>query len=102
MSGYYKDAKTANQYYKDLANEINNAIDEGKIEGYKNKRITNVPRFSFNDIIKSIKECKNTIKMEVEFDLVKITNQNIVINNLQVNEKWKRITLGEIDSNIAY
>ena len=29
--------------------------------------------------------------MEVEFDLVKITNQNIVINNLQVNEKWKRI-----------
>ncbi len=102
MSGYYKDAKTANQYYKDLANEINNAIDEGKIEGYKNKRITNVPIFSFNDIIKSIKECKNTIKMEVEFDLVKITNQNIVINNLQVNEKWKRITLGEIDSNIAY
>ena len=87
--GYYKDAKTANQYYKELANEINNAIDEGKIEGYKNKRVTNVPRFNFEDIINSIKKCKDTIRMENNFYLLKIVVQNRLSNDLQENEKWK-------------
>ena len=100
--GYYKDAKTANQYYKELANEINNAIDEGKIEGYKNKRVTNVPRFNFEDIINSIKKCKDTIRMENNFYLLKIVVQNRLSNDLQENEKWKNITREEIDTEITY
>ena len=100
--GYYKDAKTANQYYKDLANEINNAIAEGKIEGYKNKRVTNVPRFNFDDIINSIKKCKDTIRMENNFYLLRIAIQNKLSDNLQENEKWKNVTLEEIDTRVAY
>ena len=37
------DISSNDKYMCHLANEINNAIDEGKIEGYKNKRITNFP-----------------------------------------------------------
>ena len=32
------DISSNDKYMRHLANEINNAIDEGKIEGYKNKR----------------------------------------------------------------
>ena len=100
--GYYKDAKTANQYYKELANEINNAIDEGKIEGYKNKRVTNVPRFTFDDIINSVKKCKDTIRMETSFYLFKLVIYSKLSENEDVNEKWRNITREEIDYKIAY
>lgn len=100
--GYYKDAKTANQYYKELADEINNAIDEGKIEGYKNKRVTNVPRFNFEDIEKTLKKCKDTIKLQTRFYLVNLTVQNTVNSNVEENKKWESLTLEFIDSKSAY
>lgn len=96
------DGKTANQYYKELADEINNAIDEGKIEGYKNKRVTNVPRFNFEDIEKTLKKCKGTIKLQTRFYLVNLTVRNTVNSNVEENKKWESLTLESIDSKSAY
>lgn len=100
--GYYKDAKTANQYYKELADEINSAIDEGKIEGYQNKRVTNVPVFGIEEIKNTIMECKNVIQYQVKLIAVDINVSTQLSNNTQDNIKWKSLTYGKLDSKSAY
>ena len=69
--GYYKDAKTANEFYKKVADEINKACDEGIIESYP-KRVSNMGRFDFDDIINTFKKSKDTIEYQNSYYLVKI------------------------------
>ena len=69
--GYYKDAKTANEFYKQMADEINQACDEGKIECLDYKRVSNVIRFDLEDIYNTIIKCKDTIKYQYTMTLLK-------------------------------
>ena len=64
--GYYKDAKTANKYYQELADEINNAIDNGKIEGYQEKRVSIVPKFSYKEILETFIKSEKAIKFGIK------------------------------------
>ena len=70
--GYYKDAKTANEFYQELANEINQACDEGKVECLKNKRVSNVIIFDIQDLWKTFLKCGDTIKYQYRMVLVKV------------------------------
>lgn len=70
--GYYKDAKTANEYYTQMAEEINKACDEKKVECLEHKRVSNVIRFDAGDIYKSILKSKDTIKYQYELNLLEV------------------------------
>ena len=69
--GYYKDAKTANEFYKRVSDEINKACDEGILDSYP-KRVSNTGRFDFEDIINTFKKSIDTIKYQSQYYLVKI------------------------------
>lgn len=70
--GYYESASKANQYYIDLANEINEAVDTGKIEGLDRKRVSNSIITTKEDIPKIVKKIKNTIRFEYKMLGMKI------------------------------
>ena len=70
--GYYKNAKTANEFYKQMAEEINKACDEGKVECLNYKRVSNVIRFDLEDIYDAIIKCKDTIKYQYTMSLLKV------------------------------
>ncbi len=110
--GYYANAQTANKYYEDVAEEINKACDEGKLESYP-KRTSNRGRFKFDDIIKTISKTKDTIKYQKDFYLViirermlpKIESMAEDIQNQETEEienKFKKVTREEIISNDSY
>ena len=67
QKGYYKDANTAKQYYIDLAKEINDACDEGKLNALK-KRSSLTSPFDINQIQDLLKEIEKTIKFEYTLD----------------------------------
>lgn len=94
--GYYENASKANKFYEEMADEINTAIEQGKIEGLKHKRVSNVIRFDFNDIIKTIKKCKDTIKYQTTFNSVIIRVRGHFYSEEQ-NELWKNTTLEDIN-----
>ena len=86
--GYYKDAKTANKFYQELADEINKACDEGKVNCLKNKRVSNVNRFGIEDLGKALLKCKDVIKYQYKMILVKV---KVPINTLNVEENDEKI-----------
>lgn len=63
--GYYKDAKTANEYYQQVADEINEACDNGEIKALKYKRKSNVNRFDCEDIYESIKKMRRCNEISI-------------------------------------
>lgn len=69
--GYYKDAKTANEFYRRVSDEINKACDEGVVDAYP-KRVSNTGRFDFEDIINTFKKSVDTIKYQSKYYLAKI------------------------------
>ena len=100
--GYYKDAKTANDFYKKVAEEINKACDEGVIEAYP-KRISNMGRIDFIDIINTFKKSLVTIEYQNEFYMVKIKGNIPRVednNDIELVNLFKKVTRNEvIDSN---
>ena len=52
--GYYENAEKAEKYYIELANEINQLCDEGKIECRTKKLVSNSCYFNLKDIIGNI------------------------------------------------
>lgn len=70
QQGYYINARTSDKYYNELADEINNLCDLGKIEGRKNRIISNTCYFDGQDIIKVFKKLKDTIKYQYSLENV--------------------------------
>lgn len=100
--GYYKDAKTANEFYKKVAEEINKACDEGVIEAYP-KRISNMGRIDLTDIINTFKKSFVTIEYQNEFYMVKIKGNLPRVkeeSDIDLVNLFKKVTRSEvIDSN---
>ncbi len=94
--GYYKDAVTANNYYEEVANEINQACDEGKIKAYPNKIISNKIKFDFEDIIKTLQKTPVTISYQVEYYLmstrVRIAPIPETEEKQKMQEKFENVT----------
>lgn len=96
--GYYENAQKANQYYIELADEINNAIDEGKIKGLKNKRVSNTIITKKEDIPKILSKIKNTIDFEYL-----MLNMHVKVprypfkdeNSIEQEQLFKKIIIGE-------
>lgn len=105
--GYYKDAKTANEFYTEMAKEINDACDEGKVECLKYKRVSNVNRFDIEDICKTIKKCKDTIKYQYKMVLLntKISQEYFFDSDAiyeQRMQEFEKITLTKTARNECY
>ena len=75
--GYYQNAKMSDEYYFELANEINELCDNNVIEERCKKRISNTCYFNFKDIINVIKNMPRTIKYQY-----KLTNVNMEVSNI--------------------
>ena len=96
--GYYKDAKTANEFYKNLSNEINLACDNGEIESLKNQRNSNMVVFSVGDIIDVIKNMPKVIQYQYNLKniILKISPpikyKNSEQEYLEIKNKFERIT----------
>lgn len=95
--GYYKDAKTANKYYQDLADEINNAIDNGKIEGYSEKRDSIVPKFSYKEILETFIKSEKTIKYQTKYYLVSTEVQWSYKDDEKDVTMWQNVTTSKTD-----
>lgn len=95
--GYYKDAKTANKYYQDLADEINNAIDNGKIEGYSEKRASIVPKFSYKEILETFIKSEKTIKYQTKYYLVSTEVQWSYKDDEKDVTMWQNVTTSKTD-----
>ncbi len=95
--GYYKDAKTANKYYQDLADEINNAIDNGKIEGYSEKRDSIVPKFSYKEILETFIKSEKTIKYQTKYYLVSTEVQWSYKDDEKDVTVWQNVTTSKTD-----
>lgn len=103
--GYYKDAQTANNFYQELADEINKACDEGKVESLKHKRVSNVIRYDLEDIWKAFLKCGDTIKYQYRMVLVKtkaIPNWIETEEDFAKIEKVKEITLTDVITSQTY
>lgn len=74
--GYYKDAKTAKQYYLDLANEINKLCDAKVINCREQKIVSNSCYFDIKDIIETIMKMNDTAKFQY-----KLTNMQMTVSN---------------------
>lgn len=101
QKGYYKDAKSANKYYEELANEINEACDKEIIEGRKKTRISNTCYFDIEDIIDVLKKIKQTIKYQYSLQKVEIAvnNQSTILgieNEEKIKSMFEKITNQEI------
>jgi len=95
--GYYKDAKTANKYYQELADEINNAIDNGKIEGYSEKRDSIVPKFSYKEILETFIKSEKTIKYQTKYYLVSTEVQWSYKDDEKDVTMWQNVTTSKTD-----
>lgn len=73
-NGYYENAKMANDFYSELAQQINDACDIGMINGLEHKRVSNVIVFDFKDIYNSLLKCKDTIKYQYKMEDVEVIN----------------------------
>lgn len=95
--GYYKDAKTANKYYQELADEINNAIDNGKIEGYQEKRVSIVPKFSYKEILETFIKSEKAIKYQTKYYLVNTEVQWSYKDDEKDVTMWQNVTTSKTD-----
>ena len=95
--GYYKDAKTANKYYQELADEINEAIDNGKIEGYQEKRVSIVPKFSYKEILETFIKSEKTIKYQTKYYLVNTEVQWSYKDDEKDVTMWQNVTTSKTD-----
>lgn len=94
--GYYKNAKMADNYYKELGKEINDLCDKGIVKSKGNKRISNTYYFDLQDILKVIKKIPETVIFQFNLSKVKIlvSNPGSVIG--VENEKEKRNQMEKI------
>ena len=102
--GYYKDAKTANEFYRRVSDEINKACDEGVVDAYP-KRVSNTGRFDFEDIINTFKKSVDTIKYQSKYYLVKIKGtppRTIKENDEKIVKTFQNVTNQNVISGDTY
>ena len=102
VNGYYKDPKTVNQFYEQIAEEINKACDENKVECLPNKRVSNVILFDIKDIKESIISMKET--MEYQYRLIDVNSKQwqtyISSRETEIAEQRREILRGITNSEI--
>lgn len=74
--GYYKNAKMSDEYYTELAKEINSICDNNIVESRCKKRVSNMCYFDFGDIINVIKSMNKTIQYQYELEDVEVVVSN--------------------------
>ena len=88
--GYYQNAKMADKYYLELAEEINTLCDNNIIKARGEKRVSNTCYFDYKDILDVIKNLPKTIQYQY-----KLTNVEMKISNpsnvLGVEDKQKKM-----------
>lgn len=62
--GYYSSAATANEYYKQLAKEINDACDNNLINSKSEKIISNTYKYNYKDILYTFSKMNEAIKFQ--------------------------------------
>lgn len=76
-NGYFENATKVNEFYKKVAQEINDACDSGQVQNcLPNKRVSNTCRFDIKDIIKVFEKTPSTIKYQYTLDGVRIEINN--------------------------
>lgn len=94
--GYYENASKAEQYYTDLAKEINQLCDEGLIESRTGKIQSNSYNFGLNEIITSITKMPEIIQYQYSLEDVTmmVGNSSGIIGMDLSNEKemFEKIT----------
>ena len=104
-AGYYKDAKTANKFYIELAKEINQACEIGSLDNYCGARKSNTPYYTIEDIFNVLQKIPETIKFQYRIKKVelKIFKKNKPINVTDWNpEKFANITYEKLPDNTEY
>ena len=105
--GYYKDAKAADEYYLNLAEEINKLCDQGIVKGRNQKIINNSCYFDANDILETITKMPETIMYQYELEEVEmiVSNPGSVVgleNEEEQIEKMEKITNHKIETVTHY
>lgn len=87
-------AYRAEEYYIELADEINKLCDDGAIESRSGKIVSNSCRFDLGDIIETIIKMPETIKYQYSLDDVSmmVINSEEIIGLEVEKEKFEKIT----------
>ena len=86
-NGYFENATKANDFYKKVAKEINEACDNGQVENcLSKKRVSNICRFDIEDILKILKKLPNTIKYQY---LLKDVQTEVSNGNDKISKNMK-------------
>lgn len=92
--GYYETATKAEQYYMELANEINQLCDNGVIESRTQKIISNSCYFELSDIIEIIIKMPEVIKYQYSFEetSMMVINPGQIIGMNDKKEIFEKMT----------
>lgn len=81
-AGYYETAEKAEQYYMELADEINQLCDEGIIESRSGKIVSNTCYYTLWDLIRVITKMPEIIKFQYSLEDVSMQVDNDSNNNI--------------------
>ena len=98
--GYYKDAKTSKEYWQNVAKEINEACDSGRIENTIGKRSGLTTPFNTKYIPDLISEFINTIDYQSNFKNLKIDMTRVLKMESETAEPiFAKITRNKLEIN---
>jgi len=98
--GYYENAKVSKEYWQNVAREVNEACDEGKIENTIRKRSSLTTPFDIRYIPDLITEFINTINYQCKFKNIKVDMTRILKMESEVSEPiFKKITRNKLEIN---
>lgn len=92
--GYYETAQKAEQYYTELADEINQLCDNGVLESRTNKIISNSCYFDLKDIIRTIFKMPEIIKYQYSLEdiTMMVINPGEIIGLEDKKEIFEKMT----------
>ena len=92
--GYYETAQKAEQYYTELADEINQLCDNGVLESRTNKIISNSCYFDLKDIIQTIFKMPEIIKYQYSLEdiTMMVINPGEIIGLEDKKEIFEKMT----------
>lgn len=92
--GYYETAQKAEQYYTELADEINQLCDDGVLESRKNKIVSNSCYFDFKDIINVIFKMPETMRYQYSLEdiTMMVINPGEIIGMEEKKEIFEKMT----------
>ena len=100
--GYYKDAKSAENYYIELANEINTLCDNGILDSRCGKRISDTCFFDTHDLMDVAKEMPKVIKYQYSLKDVKMkVKYDVNFNQIEGINETKELFKETTNSNLV-